>query len=183
MVRSATLAISSFFVVLCCAQDWSCTVPAERYAILNEDAWKSNLEQLEGVPFQVDRSDVERAECILMEFITWHKGLTRQGRDSLMDVSEGLIRNVCMSKDWSTYHRQYRGYDQAGSRIIRVNLSCHEPSDNGFLKVDLAKVWYEVDDGGDCCFQASVDLTHGEVVRFSVNGPVDPSWCTAPSGP
>lgn len=183
MVRFITLGISSFFVLLCCAQDRTCTVPAVRYAILNEDAWKSNLEQLEGVPFQVDRSDVERAECILAEFITWHKGLTLQGRDSLMDVSEGRIRTACMSKDWSTYHRQYRGYEQEGSRIIRVNLSCHDPSDIGHLKVDLTKVWYEVDDGGDCYFQASVDLTHGEVVRFSVNGPVDPSWCTAPSGP
>lgn len=183
MLRFSTLVVGSFCVAVCCAQDRLCIVPRERYSILQAEAWKSIPYSHEGVPFQVDRSDVERAECILTEFIAWHKSLTRQGRDSLMEVSEGRIRDGCMSKDWRAYHRQYRGYLQGGSRIIRVNLSCSKPIDIGHVKVDLTKVWYEVDDGGDCYFQASVDLTKGEVVRFSINGPVDPSWCTAPSGP
>jgi hypothetical protein len=82
-----------------------------------------------------------------------------------------------MSKDWPAYYRQYRGYLHEGNKIIRVNFFCKPPGSIGHRTLDLTKVWYEVDDGGDCYFQASIDLTKGEVIRFSVNGPVDPVWC------
>lgn len=177
MVRHFALVTCMALSLVCPAQDRSCLVPTERYAILQDAAWKATPGSSEGGSFQVGRSDVERAECILMDFITWHNGLTRQGRDSLMDVSAGRVRSVCMSRDWSLYHRQYRGDIKDGHSIIQVNCFCREPIEIGHRTVDLTNVWYEIDDGGDCYFQTSVDLTTGEVVRFSVNGPVDPNWC------
>jgi hypothetical protein len=170
---SALLFISGI-ASACVAQERSCAVPTVRYAILVPEAAAPTPE--EGEAFMVTPAEVDLVECTLIEFIRWHQGLTQQVRDSLMDASEGHVRSACMSREWSTDHRQYRGNLQQGKRIVLVNSFCSAP-EIGHTTVDLTRLWYEVDDGGDCYFQASVDMTTGQVIRFSVNGPYDVMKC------
>ena len=60
--------------------------------------------------------------------------------------------------------RQCAGVVEDGRTVVAVSASCEIP-DEGWTKARV-----EVLDGGDCYWDATVDVAAGEVVRFAVHG-------------
>ena len=69
------------------------------------------------------------------------------------------------------YFRQYYGYMKDGHLIVNVCLAhIIHISNRSFLYSRLKYDAYLVDDGGNYFGDASIDLTEGKVIRFSING-------------
>lgn len=71
-----------------------------------------------------------------------------------------------ISKELSTYVRQYVGYtNEKGEKIIWINF-VHEPT----ASYGLDKAIYEIEDGGDSYWNVKVNLTTHQLFELSVNG-------------
>lgn len=73
-----------------------------------------------------------------------------------------------ISKELSTYVRQYVGYtNEKGEKIIWINF-VHEPTPG----YELDKAIYEMKDGGDSFWNVKVNLTTHQLFELNVNGDV-----------
>jgi hypothetical protein len=113
-----------------------------------------------------------KPSALLKEFVTWHSWIGTHSRDSLFAATGGRIRPECLTRDWSSFFRQYAGErTQSGKRLIHINAMCSRPTDFPGIPLDHSSSWWIVNDGGDCYFQAIADLSSRQVIRFSVSGP------------
>lgn len=75
--------------------------------------------------------------------------------------------------DLSDYVRQYTGVaatDGSGDRHLVVAGICASAAGPGGSLSDWRDGWIEVADGGDCFWDATMDLTSGDILRFGFHG-------------
>jgi hypothetical protein len=138
-----------------------CGVPQVRSAFVAFDeqvfwlegkhnVWKPTIEQ------------VETAECILKEKLVSDAHLWSQKLDSSYTIEDYSSANGLVEIYW--HYRQYSGAtNDRGDRLVCINSFC-DPKRHWRRNF----VW--VLDGGDCYWQAVINLTTNEVEVFEVNG-------------
>jgi hypothetical protein len=156
-----------------------CAAPLHHVAILNTAAERKYGPIIHGEPVPLSNKEVERAECVLRDFISWHNGIGRAARDSVHLASGGLIRPECLTRNGMNDYKQYAGErSPTGELIIHMQSFCKDPLEPSFPGRFLTTSWFSVDDGGDCYFEAEVNLSAGTVIRYSINGPYPTDgWC------
>lgn len=176
MIAAFRLLLGSFtalLMVACFAQKQvpRCKVPVDRVAILDPSAAsRGPLPVANAVTISL--AQVETSECILKDFIDMHRLMTEASRDSIYDASGGRIHPECLTRSWQADYRQYVAErTPLGALLVHVNVQCRLGIDPAKDLEEFKGVWAWVSDGGDCYFQAVVDLTAKQVVQFEVNGP------------
>ncbi len=111
--------------------------------------WLLGFDADTATPFQPSATEVAEAEAALPAFVADHANAT----DRIIDELETGL-----------YERQYLGYVTPDGPILVINAYCDEPFSDPAQTVNI------VEDGGDCYWQATYDLTAGEFTDFSVNG-------------
>lgn len=133
-----------------CSAPGNCAVDPDHLVILppgEQVTWREGLRTSE---YPLAQSDIERAECLLID----------QARSWSTEMDEEAIEP-------SDYVRQYCVMrDGEGHRIVFLNAICAQAA----AKAPWQQSWLEVEDGGACYFQALFDLTTGRVLEFNVNG-------------
>ncbi len=152
-----------------------CPVPADHVAILDTSATRKSGPLITGQATQISHKDIERMECLLRDFISWHLAIGHDKRDSLHIASGGRIRPECFTRNWSQDFRQYAGErTPRGDLLVHIQSMCHRPSNYPGLEFDLSKSWLLVNDGGDCYLHAVINLSLGRVEEYGFNGPYQP---------
>ena len=83
------------------------------------------------------------------------------------DYAAWLGRNGPVLRTWSQYRFQYWGERRGKRRVLHLNAFCQ---DFWGQAPDWRRTIVLVKDGGDCFFQAEVDVDAGALVGFSING-------------
>lgn len=100
---------------------------------------------------QLDRLEIEMAECILKDSILAWRSPT-PGAGDLRAFDE--------------HQRQYCGLVSGhGERLVFINAFCDRDQQRGWKRH-----WVFVLDGGDCYWQAVINLTSGRVEWYEENG-------------
>ncbi len=138
-----------------------CGVPQDRSAFVPFD---SPVFWLEGDhnAWKPTREQVEAAECILKEKLMDDAHRWSHVLDSSYTIEDHSSAKGRIEIYW--HYRQYSGAtNDRGDRLVCINAFC-DPNAN--WRRDL--VW--VLDGGDCYWQAVINLTTRRVEVFEVNG-------------
>lgn len=119
------------------------------------------------------REDVARVDRILRTF--WAAG----GGDSTFvaekDARTGRWGDVAVKirkpLPYAKYYKQLVGYDEGGRTLVRIQLlAIVHPMPGQSVQAYLRREPIAVSDGGIYFGDALVDLTHGKVIGFSLNG-------------
>ncbi len=128
----------------------NCVVDPAHLVILppgEQVTWREGLRTSE---YPLTQSDIERAECLLIDqAASWNEEM-----DAERIEPSDYFRQYCVLRDGE------------GHRIVFLNAICAQAA----AQAPWQQSWIEVEDGGSCYFQALFDLTTGRVVEFNVNG-------------
>lgn len=97
-------------------------------------------------------------------------GYWTPSQDDILKMEEQLkiyLQNFVgqnVLKDLSSYKRQYVGIVKEESKLLLGNYFCEVSS------IDWKQQPVIVEDGGNCYFQAELDMDSGQIVYFMVNG-------------
>lgn len=100
--------------------------------------------------YQVSAEQIAEAEAALPAYLEDQERATPR---LIVQMQAGL------------YERQYLGYSFEFQFLLVINAYCEVPGD-----YDPAEYAVVVDDGGDCFWQATYDITQERFISFSVNG-------------
>ena len=138
-----------------------CGVPGDRIAFVPFDGQVFRLEGKHNA-WRPTRQQVEAAECILKERLEDDAHRWSHPLHSALMIEDHSSTKGRVETFW--HYRQYSGAtNDRGDKLVCINAFC-DPKAN--WRRDL--VW--VLDGGDCYWQAVIDLTSHTVDVFEVNG-------------
>ncbi len=154
--------IAALFFWALQAMSQKCGVQPDRCTMISFDQWAFPIEG-EFRKWKPDAKQVEQAECILQNYLLKEGHLWSRTIDSAYSVEDFSTADGMIEIYW--HYRQYSGaMNGKEEELVWINAFCN-PS-NGNWKHG----WIWVLDGGDCYWQAVINLKTRKVEVFEVNG-------------
>lgn len=139
-----------------------CGVTPDRSAMISFDQWAFPMEG-EFRKWKPDTDQVEQAECILRDYLLEEGHRWSKTIDSAYSVEDHALADGRIEIYW--HYRQYSGAINVNEEeLVWINAFC-DPSQGNWKHGRVLVL-----DGGDCYWQAVINLKTRKVEVFEVNG-------------
>jgi|GEM_PF-6869499 len=162
IISRIVVVIAALFFGALQAMSQKCGMAPDRCTMIPFDQWAFPIEG-EFRQWKPDAKQVEQAECILQDYLLDEGHRWSRTIDSAYSVEDFSKADGQIEIYW--HYRQYSGVKGANEEeLIWINAFC-DPSHGNWKR---GRIW--VLDGGDCYWQAVINLKTRKVEVFEVNG-------------
>ena len=163
--------VSLLALVACSPEPTPLAQPAQPTAPEQPGSQGQPYQDLQGAGFEaVIIPEGQAPQYIQAMFGRQESAYWTPSQDDILKMEEQLkiyLQNVVgqnVLKDLSSYKRQYIGVVNEESKLLLGNYFC-EASGTDWKQQPVI-----VDDGGNCYFQAELDMDSGQIIYFALNG-------------
>ena len=163
--------VSLLALVACSSEPTPLAQPAQPTALEQTGGQGQPSQDLQGAGFEaVIIPEGQAPQYIQAMFGHQESAYWTPSQDDILKMEEQLkiyLQNVVgqnVLKDLSSYKRQYIGVVKEESKFLLGNYFCEASG------IDWKQQPVIVDDGGNCYFQAELDMDSRQIIYFMVNG-------------